>query len=305
MSIVVIGGFTMDLIVSVERAPDAGETILGNGFYSQPGGKGANQAVAVSRAGGDVKMIGKLGNDHFGDEVVETLSKENIDISFIERISDQPTGVGLIVVDKTGENKIVVVPGANKEFQVKDIKKVENVLKGADMILQQFEMDIDMTLAVIDFAYHHGKTVLVNPAPARSIPDEVYKKINYLTPNESEASMLTGIAINDVDDAILAGQLLYNKGVQCVIITLSNKGSVIVDPEGARHIESYPVQAIDSVAAGDAFNGYFASGIIKGLNVDEAVIEANAAGALTVTKPGAIPAIPYYKDVQNISQKIT
>lgn len=297
-NILVIGGFTMDLVVKTPKAPENGETVLGTEFNRYPGGKGGNQAVAAARLGGTVTMIGKLGMDSFGDEVLSMLENDQINTSFIGREKDYPTGIGSIVVDQNGDNRIIVIPGANSQVKAEHLPNYAEAFEQADMLLVQLELDFDMNQKAVELAHRMGVPVLLNPAPGRELSDELLKKVTYLTPNETEAEIITGLPIQNLEDAKAAVQCLLAKGVKTVIITLSREGALIGDSKGIRHIPSFKVNAIDTVAAGDSFNGALAYSILNGLELDEAVQFANAVGALTVTKAGAIPSLPYLEEVE-------
>lgn len=297
-NIVVIGGFTMDLVVKTPRAPENGETILGTNFKRYPGGKGANQAVAAARLGGNVTMIGKLGTDSFGDEVFAMLEQDQINTEYIGREPAYPTGIGSIVLDQNGDNRIIVIPGANSQVKAEHLPSYSEALIQANMLLVQLELDFEMNQKAVEMGFEMGIPVLLNPAPGRELSDEILAKVTYLTPNETEAEIITGISIKTVEDAKAAVQYLLDKGVKVVVMTMASEGALIGDKEGIRHIPGYKVKAIDTVAAGDSFNGALAYSILKGNSLDESVRFANAVGALTVTKEGAIPSLPYAKEVE-------
>lgn len=302
-NIVVIGGFTMDLVVKTPRAPENGETILGTDFNRYPGGKGANQAVAAARLGGNVTMIGKLGVDSFGDEVFSLLEKDQINTCFVERDQNYPTGIGSIILDDKGDNRIIVIPGANSQVKAEHLPNYLEAFKLADMLLIQLELDFNMNQKAVEIAYDMGIPVLLNPAPGRELSDELLKKVTYLTPNETEAEIITGLHIHNLEDAKAAVQYLLNKGVSFIVMTLAGEGALIGDQQGIRHIPGFNVKAIDTVAAGDSFNGALAYSLLNGKNLDDAVRFANAVGALTVTREGAIPSLPYKQEVEAFLQE--
>lgn len=299
VDILVIGSFMMDLVVKSPRAPENGETIIGISFSKFPGGKGANQAVAASRLGANVTMVGKVGADPFGEEALETLKNERINIQYMLKDPDNSTGVGFVTVEANGNNRIIVVPGANLQYSKHDLVKIKDLIRKAKIIILQLEMDIDMIEQAVAYAYEYDVPVILNPAPARELSDQLLSKVTYLTPNETEAEILTGVKIFNNEDAIKAGKILLEKGVKNVVITLGEKGAIIVNSLGATHVSGYQVNAVDTVAAGDSFNGALAVGLIKGMELKEVVKFANAVGALTVTKHGAIPSLPTSKDVEN------
>ncbi|KWX73052.1 ribokinase [Paenibacillus riograndensis] len=302
LSIVIIGSLNMDMVVRTSRAPNAGETLFGQGFALSPGGKGANQAAAAARLGADVQMIGRVGRDTFGSELLEVMRKEHINTEHIGQSETQTTGVASIVVDGEGENRIIVVPGANIEMGPADIAALEPVISQAEIVVMQLETDLAMCVHAAAVAHRHGIPVILNPAPARELDDEFLQHVTYLTPNETEAGILAGIAVNSVAEAEQAAHILLQKGVQNVIVTLGSKGALIVNKEGSLHIPGFPVQAVDTVAAGDSFNGALAWQLTQGKTLAEAARFANAVGALAVGKQGAIPSLPYLPEVEQFLQ---
>jgi ribokinase len=302
VGIVVIGSLNMDMVVRTVRAPEAGETLFGQDFGLSPGGKGANQAVAAARLGGDVTMIGRVGQDAFGSEMLEIMRQEHIHIEHISVSAGQATGVASIVLEEDGENRIIVVPGANNELAVEDIEALEAVISQAEIVVMQLEMDMAMSERAAAIAHAHGIPVILNPAPAQALSDELLSHVTYLTPNETEAGVLSGVAVDSVDTAGEAARLLLAKGVQNVIVTLGSKGALIVNETGTVHVPGFPVQAVDTVAAGDSFNGALALQLTRGAGLAEAVSFANAVGALAVGKPGAIPSLPRLHEVEKFLQ---
>lgn len=298
MEILVIGSFMMDLVVRTPRAPENGETLIGTSFSIFPGGKGANQAVSSARLGGKVTMVGKVGIDHFGDQALDALNKENVNTQYILRDSEIPTGVGSVTLEENGDNRIIVVPGANLNFTIDELENIKHLIMNAKVIVLQLEMDLKMVEQAIAYAADYEVPIIFNPAPAQKLSDEVLSKISYLTPNETEAEILTGVTINSIEDAKTAGKILIEKGVKNVIMTLAEKGALVVNQSRAYHVPGFPVHPVDSVAAGDSFNGALAVGIVSGKTLEEAVKFANAVGALTVTKEGAIPSLPSLEEVE-------
>jgi len=303
VNILIIGSFMMDLVVRTPRVPKNGETIIGTSFNRFPGGKGANQAVAASRLGGQVTMVGKVGNDTFGDEMIEALLSNHVETSNILRDDTYSTGIGSITLDERGNNRIIVVPGANLKFTLSELQEVEELIKNADILLVQFEMDDKVIERAVSIADFYGVPVMVNPAPAHKVSDEFLSKITYLTPNETEAEILTGIKVQDMEGAKRAGRILIEKGVDNVIMTLAEKGALLLTETESTHIPGFQVIPKDTVAAGDAFNGALAVQITKGISLVEGIMFANAAGALTVTKEGAIPSLPKEKEVKELMEK--
>jgi ribokinase len=294
----------MDMVVRTQRAPVQGETLFGQSFALSPGGKGANQAVAAARLGGDITMIGSVGMDSFGREMLDIMRDENINTQYISQSGEHPTGVASIVIEEDGENRIIVVPGANISLTAEDILLLESVISGAELVVMQLEMDLGMTEQAVAIARSHRIPVILNPAPARTLSDELLRHVTYLTPNETEAGILTGITVDSVDSAEQAARQLLLKGVKHVLITMGSQGVLIVTNEGSVHVPGYPVRAVDTVAAGDSFNGALAVQLTRGKTLTEAAAFANAVGALTVGKQGAVPSLPYLDEVENLLKSI-
>lgn len=294
--ITVVGSFVMDLIGLVDTFPKEGETVIGKTLKTLPGGKGANQAVSAARLGGDVTMIGKLGNDGYGQSFRDLFSNEGIDISGVLTSETEPTALGLIQIDKNGENKIVVIPGANYDFNLDELEKKIKVLRDSKIVVTQLELKHEVTFKLIDICYDLNIPLILNPAPGIEIENKYLKKITYLTPNETELEILSGVKVIDIESAKEAIIVLLNIGVKNVIATLGSKGALIGNKEGFKHIKAYKVVVLDTIGAGDSFNGALAYCIVKGMDLEDAVKYANAVGALTVTGNGAIPSLPR-KDV--------
>ncbi|MEK4103272.1 ribokinase [Paenibacillus sp. FSL R10-2791] len=303
LDIVVIGSLNMDMVVRTNRSPDAGETLIGQAFALSPGGKGANQAVAAARLGAEVSMIGRVGKDTFGSEMLEIIRNEGIHIEHISVSEHQATGVASIIIEEDGENRIIVVPGANIELTVQDIQALEAVISQTKIIVLQLEMDLAMSEQAIAIAHRKGIPVILNPAPARVLKDEMLAQVSYLTPNETEAGILSGMTVDSAETAEQAARILLQKGVQNVIVTLGSKGALIVNAEGAKAVPGFPVKAVDTVAAGDSFNGALAQQLVLGKTLEEAVSFANAVGALAVGKEGAIPSLPQLSEVEHFLKR--
>jgi ribokinase len=296
--ITVIGSLNMDLIVNTPRIPILGETILGNGFMTAPGGKGANQAVAAARLGAQVCMIGCVGNDSFGKDLIENLRVNNVSTEYIKVIDGVSTGVAIIVV-KGGDNFIIVDPGANSRLTCEMIDSLEEVIKKSSMVVIQLEIPIETVYRAIKIAKKHGVKVLLNPAPAHKLSDDILSMVDIFTPNESESEIITGLPIKSVMDAKKAVMLLKEKGVANVIVTMGSKGAVYSSGNQIIHKPVDKVMAVDTTAAGDSFTGAIATAIMKRNCIDEAVNFANIVGTLTVMKRGAQPSLPFLQDVQN------
>jgi ribokinase len=283
------------MVVKAERLPVPGETILGGAFLMAAGGKGANQAVAAARLGGEVVFVGKAGDDVFGKQAVESLRREGIDTSCFQTDAANPSGVALITVDARGENCIVVASGANGNLLPGDV--AEEKIKQAALILMQLEIPLETVEWVLDLALEGGVPVILNPAPASLLSDKLMRKVAILAPNQKEAEMLTGIAIMDVASAERAAVVLAGKGVKTVIVTLGAEGALLLE-EGRVDLVAAPVvKAVDTTAAGDVFCGALAVALAEGRVVKEAVGWACSAAALSVTRMGAQPSAPTRAEV--------
>ena len=297
MGILVLGSFMMDLVVRTERAPVAGETLVGDSFGRFPGGKGANQAVAAARLGGDVAMAGKVGRDAFGDEGLGVLADNGVDTAHMLR-DDEATGVALIVVERSGQNRIIIAPGANMRYTTDEADALEEAIRRADMLVMQLEIDLTVVERAAAIAQKHGVPVLLNPAPARALPAALLSRVSVLTPNETELELLTGMKVECIESAGRAARTLLALGVERVVVTLAEKGALLCTAEGDEHVEGFPVTPVDTVAAGDSFNGALAVKLVEGATLLEAARFANAVGALAVTKQGAIPSLPTLAEVE-------
>ncbi len=298
--ILVVGSSNTDMVIKTRKFPAPGETILGGRFFMNPGGKGANQAVAARRLGGIVSFVGKIGNDIFGKQAMQLLEDEGIRIDFVATDSDNPSGVAMITVDAEGENSIVVAPGSNGTLSPKDVDQAATELNDADLVLLQLETPLDTVSYIAEKANSLGKKVVLNPAPAPAspLPDALYKNLFIITPNETEAELLTGIRATDESSAQLAAEALRAKGVNIVIITMGASGAFLLSPTHSGMIPAPLVKAVDTTAAGDTFNGALVVAISEGLELAEAVRFASQAASLSVTKIGAQSSIPYRKEVE-------
>jgi len=297
-SIVIVGSAAIDMVIKTDYLPAPGETVLGGTFFMNPGGKGANQAVAAARLNGNVIFICKTGNDiFFGQHAVELFGKEGIDTSYMLSHADMPSAVALITVDKNAENCIVVAPGANATFFPEDLTKAKTIIEEASIILMQLEIPLATVEYIAGIAAAKGIRVILNPAPAFPLSDELLNNISIITPNENEAEMLTGIKVTDINSAKEAAIYLHKKGVESVIITLGAKGALVFDKNLFTHVPSIIVDAIDSTAAGDIFNGALVVALIEEKSITEATAFACKAAALSVTRLGAQASIPYREEV--------
>ena len=292
--IVVVGSLNMDLVVRSPRHPQPGETLLGSEFHTFPGGKGANQAVAAARLGGQVKMIGRVGADAFGKSLIQTLTNDGVDTSQVKQLG-VATGVALITVDEAGQNTIVVVPGANGELPPPDLLAAESVFEGASVVVMQLEIPLLTVMYAADLAHRHGARVVLNPAPAQPLGATLLKQVDALIPNQPEAALLTGCAL-----AGDAARRLIASGVRSVIVTLGEDGVLIAEGETATHLPAHRVNVVDTTAAGDAFVGAFAVALAEGRSTREAAAWGNAAGALAVTRAGAQPSLPTRDELERL-----
>ncbi len=296
----IVGSFNTDLSVRTPRMPVSGETILGGPFKSGPGGKGANQAVAAARLGADVTMVVKLGKDMFGDLAAQNLANEAIRGDFVLRTETSHTGVAFIIVDDAGENMIVVAAGANDHLTPADVDQARGAIVTSNLLLLQLEVPLETVEHAAWMAGEAGVKVLLNPAPGRPLPPELLRQVDVLTPNETEASLITGMPVTTLAEAESAGRRLIANGVGSVVVTLGAKGALVVNGDGAQHVPGRQVEVVDSTGAGDAFSGALAVALCEGKGLVEAVRFANLAAALQVTKYGTAPAMPYRSEVDKL-----
>jgi len=287
-------------MVKLPRIPKPGETLLGKDLVTAAGGKGANQAVAAARAGGAVTFVARVGQDALGEKAVVGFMKEGINVDHVHRDKTSPSGVALIFVAANGENSIAAAQGANAKLSLADLRKAKSTLAQADVLVMQLETPLEVTLAAAELAAKAGIPVILNPAPAPTgkLPDELLKRVSILTPNETEAEVLTGVKVSSEAGAAKAADKLLAKGVQTVIITLGRRGALLASQSGKRLIPSFQVQALDTTAAGDTFNGTLAVALAEGKSVEDAVRFANAAAALSVTRLGAQTSAPSRKEIE-------
>lgn len=299
--IVVIGSTNTDMILKLSHIPGPGETVLGGEFSIAQGGKGANQAVASARAGGNVVFISCIGDDQFGQKAIEKLGNEGIETSYIKVIRDVASGIAMINVAETGENSISVAPGANSYLFPADIQNAEDVIKMADMILIQLEIPVETVLKAVKIAKNFNVPVILNPAPACALSDEILTNVDIITPNEKEAAVLAGVEPVNISIPELAVSL-GKKVSGTVIITLGKEGAFYCQNNVGRQINGYKVNVIDTTAAGDTFNGYLAVSLASGNRLEDAISIANKAASLSVMRLGAQPSIPYYDEVVEKSE---
>lgn len=304
-SIVVIGSSNTDMVVKTSHIPAGGETVLGGDFFMNAGGKGANQAVAAARYGNRVVFIAKTGDDLFGAKARETLQKDGIVTDYVFLDKEHPSGVALITIDKDAENCIVVASGANMHLCAADIDAAAEEIRSADVVLMQLECPIETVEYAARMATEAGVPVILNPAPAPAEPlrEELLRNLYLITPNRSEASRISGIEVKDMESAQRAAKAIYDMGPHNVIITLGAEGSLIYDGQMFMRVEAIQVEAVDTTAAGDTYNGVLASVIAEGRSLIEAANEANRASAISVTRMGAQPAAPTRKEIEEMKKR--
>ena len=298
--IVVVGSCNTDMVIKAARLPVPGETILGGTFLMNPGGKGANQAVAAARMGGSVTFVSKTGNDVFGKQSVMLYNTENIKTDYIFSDPKLPSGVALITVDSNGENCIVVASGANASLNQADINKARAEIESSDLVLMQLEIPIETVEYVAEMANKKGIKVILNPAPAQALSDQLLKYLYIIIPNKSEAEILSGIKVSDFETARQAADIISAKGVDIVVITLGSQGALIKEHNEYHFVEAYQVDTVDTTAAGDTFCGSVCVGLAEGKSILESVQMAARAAALTVTRMGAQGSIPYRSELASL-----
>jgi len=300
--IVVAGSSNTDMIIKVPRIPKPGETILGGTFFSAAGGKGANQAVAAARAGGSVSFIARVGDDMFGDKAIEGFIADDINVDHVIKDKNAPSGVAEIFVDDKGENSIAVASGANLNLSPQDIMEATSVISSSDILVMQLEIPLETVNVAAKIANETDVKVILNPAPAQPLDDSLFQNLTILTPNESEAELLTGISVTDEKSAEQAARVLIAKGVDTVIVTLGSKGALLVTDDVSEMVPGYKVEAVDATAAGDVFNGALAVALAEKKSLNDALRFANAAAAISVTKLGAQPSAPQRGEVELLLQ---
>ncbi len=296
--IVVIGSCNTDMVINMDHLPLPGETLIGGEFFMNSGGKGANQAVAAARLGGNVSFIAKVGNDPFGKRALEQYRAEGIDVKHILTDPEQPSGVALIMVDAQGENSIAVASGANAHLTTKDIDNAKEILSRADIVLMQLETPITTVEHAANVAKRSGAKVILNPAPAQPLPESLLQNLYILIANETEAEFISGTQITDMDSVARAADILCDKGVEKVVITLGSRGAFVKERGNYHQIPGLKVKAVDATAAGDTFCGALCVALAEGKNLTEAVTFANRCAAVTVTRMGAQSSLPYRSEIE-------
>jgi len=288
----------MDIVTVSRRFPEPGETITSDRFFTAPGGKGANQAVATARLGANTRMIGRVGEDSFGRELLESLSASGVDVSLMHRDRENTSGLAIINVDASAQNRIILVPGANGACGRQEIEALEDSLGEASSLLLQLEIPIEVSLEAARHAAARGVRVILDPAPARLIPPEFFRFVDLLTPNETEAQAIVGFPVTDTPSSERAARQLLQLGVGCAVVKMGALGACYAAKDASEFVPAFQVEAVDTVAAGDAFNGALAVALAEGKGLPEAVRWAVAAGAVAVTRAGAQPSMPTRQEVE-------
>ena len=303
-SIVVVGSFVVDFTGRTNGFPLPGQTILGKSFRMGAGGKGSNQAVAAYRAGANVTLVTKVGTDMLSKVAMEFYRQEGMCTNYVMKDEEHGTGLALILVDEnSSQNEIVIVPGACNHISQIEIENCRSLIETAEILLLQHEINMDAQETAINIAHRSNVKIVLNPAPAVLIPDHILCKIDTITPNETEAFVLTGIEVNSLETAEKAAQVFLKKGVKNVVITMGDLGAYATDGRKSELLPRITVDAVDTTGAGDAFNGGFVTALSEGKNLFEALRYGNATGALAVTKMGTAPAMPYREAIEEMVKK--
>jgi len=297
-AVAVIGSLNMDLRVQTPRLPAPGETLLGTGFSTDSGGKGANQAVAAARMGAAVAMLGRVGRDAHGAALTQALRADRIDTSAVGEDTGAPTGTAIIVLMPDGENSIIVIPGANGAIRPEHIEAARHRIASSALLICQLEIPVDAVSAAIRIAAENGTPVLLNPAPACPLERDLLSSVDFLVPNEIEAAQMSGIEVTDVDSAVAAAEKFHDMGTRNVVITMGSRGAMISHAGRVRHWNAHNVKVVDTTAAGDSFIGAFAASLMEGRSLEEAVEVAIFASAITVTRHGAQSSLPIRSEVE-------
>jgi ribokinase len=303
--LVVLGSLNMDLVVRTRRIPRPGETVLGDQFTTIPGGKGANQAAAAARLGGRVEMIGRVGQDGFGPQLLENMRAQGVGVGHVCVDPEAPSGIALISVAEDGENTIIVAPGANGRVGPSDLASASDAIRGAQYLMMQFEVPLPTVRAAIEMADAAGVRVILNPAPAEPVSSDFFQGVYCLVANETEAALLTGVAVADLPSAEAAGRAMLGLGVSVSIVTLGARGALLVTGDGGLHVPARRVRVVDTTAAGDAFVGGLSVALLDGFDLAEAVRYATCAGTLATTVLGAQTSLPTREQVQSFYESGT
>ncbi len=302
--VVVVGSLSMDLTAQTATLPSPGETVIGSSFTMVPGGKGNNQALTCARQGVTTAMVGRVGADAFGEAIRAQLVAEGVDVSHLTTDPGVATGIAHITVDSAGQNFIIVVPQSNHSLTVENVAQAAGLIEDASVLLVQLEIRLEVVKAALDLARRAGTTTMLNPAPALELDDELLSKVDICLPNEVEAAALAHMRVDDVAGAVKAAGELVRRGCGAAVVTLGARGAVYVDAESVLEVPALPVPVVDTVAAGDAFCGTFASAIARGANLETGLVRATAAGALAVGVRGATPSLPEAEAVDEILSRL-
>lgn len=295
-NILVVGSINMDLVNEVHSYPDVGETIIGKNFFKNPGGKGANQAVAIGKLNGKCNFLGAVGNDEYGRKLIDALGKYNVSTENILKVESE-TGMAIVIVDSKGKNKIIVNPGANSLLTEKVIEENRNLIEKNEIIISQLEIPEITVQKLFEIAKKENKITILNPAPATELNEEIYKQTDILIPNETELALLSSRELSDLESIYRAGETLLKKGVKSLIVTLGENGCVYMNKENRNHFPTSKIQAIDTTAAGDSFIGGFVTALSEGKDIEECINFAQKTAAITVTRRGAQESIPFRNEV--------
>ncbi len=301
-TVVVMGGINMDLVAVAPRFPEDGETVVGTRFLTYTGGKGANQAVAAARMGARVMMIGRVGDEPFGQQLLDSLQKAGVDVSGISVQPECSSGVATITIDASAQNRIVQVLGANSACDQSEVARTVQALKEAkeaSVLMLQLEIPVEVSMSAARAAADMDRTVILDPGPARPLPEELYRCCDYLTPNETEAQALVGFPVVDPASAEQAARVLLERGARCAVIKMGALGAYYSTNEGGKYLPAFPVDAVDTVAAGDAFNGALAGALAEGRDLESSILRAMAGGALAVTRHGAQDSMPSREEAED------
>jgi len=295
--VLVIGSSNLDLVVTAKRFPNPGETIFGKKFEMFPGGKGANQAVAAARLGSKTIFIGKMGNDEFREKLSQIMIEGGVDIKNLFIDENEHTGTALITVDESGQNQIIVISGSNMKLTPQDVESRSSLFKEAAIVLTQLEIPVETVIKSAELAKENNLIFILNPAPALKLPETIFPLIDYLTPNETELELLSGVKIENENSIKIAAKKLIEKGIKNIIVTLGEKGSLLINSEIEKYFPVKKVEVVDTTAAGDVFNGALAASLAEGKNINQAIEFANAAASISVTRMGAQSSIPYKNEI--------
>ncbi|MBN2480313.1 MAG: ribokinase [Bacteroidales bacterium] len=303
MKIAVIGSSNVDMTIRAPRIPGPGETVVGSKYDMSIGGRGINQSVAATRAGGEVSFISRIGNDMFGEKIINGLMADHINVSHVIKDSHSYTGIAHSVVANNGENSVALAPGANMNISEEDIDNAKALILASDILLMQLEIPVETVKYAAKLARLNNKKIILNPSPALPVSDDLLQSISVLTPDAAEAELLTGINITDERSAELAGRILLERGLDRVIITMRTKGAMVIDNGGAEHVPAFKQKTVDTTAMNDVFNGVLAVGLAEDKNFYEAVLLANAACSYSLSRPGGLPSIPFRDQIMEIMKR--